>query len=176
MIEISNLGGRLDIALSNYEWGVNKTSYCVEIYLEQSFVGLFNLLKVTIIFSDVHKLVPVFWVLKQWSPNFSCSKCHSEDGPFDISWENPSCIRDALWPFRVTSRMALRSSALGAFKISLAGKVQQQDGSEIKARRLEHQFKCVMIYKMINIKPLVNIQGIVQIDLQWHTLLAKYQD
>ena len=72
--------------------------------------------------------------------------------------------------------MALRSSALGAFKISLAGKVQQQDGSEIKARRLEHQFKCVMIYKMINIKPLVNIQGIVQIDLQWHTLLAKYQD
>jgi len=30
-----------------------------------------------------------------------------------------------------------------------------------------------MIYKMINIKPLVSIQGIVQIHFQWHRLLAK---
>lgn len=53
-----------------------------------------------------------------------------------------------------------------AFKISFADRVQQQDRSASKVRRLEHQFKCMMIYEMINIKPLVNIQGIMQIDFQ----------
>ena len=63
-LEIGNLSRRLDIVVSNYGRGVNKTSYRVGIYFEQSFVGLLDLLKVTIIFSDVHKLIPAFRVLR----------------------------------------------------------------------------------------------------------------
>jgi len=82
-------------------------------------------------------------------------------------------IRDGSWQFWVTYMTALGLSTFRAFRISSAGRIQQ---SESGVRGLEHQFKCVMIYKMINIKPPVNVQGIVQIDFWWHRLLTKYRD
>ena len=53
------------------------------------------------------------------------------------------------------------ASAFRTFEISSAGWVRQQRESESKVRRLEHQFKRVMIYKMVDIKPAVNVQGVV---------------